>query len=81
MIFEKYSFISSRFANEANLLQTLTGISSVQTSPPSLQFNCMATLVATDIIICFLDNVLDTITWLGTGIKGMFIKYVANKYL
>ena len=47
-------------------VRQLTGISRVQTSPPSLQFNCMATFVATDIIICFFANVLETITWLGT---------------
>ena len=44
-----------------------TGMSVVQTSPPSLQFICMATLVATDIIFFGTLIVLWTITWLGTA--------------
>jgi len=47
----------------------LTGISRPQTSPPSLQFNWMQILVATDINICFLANVRANTTWLGTGHK------------
>lgn len=44
----------------------LTGISTLQTSPPSLQFSWIAIFVATDINICFLASVRPTITWLGT---------------
>lgn len=44
----------------------LTGISTAQASPPSLQLSWIAILVQTLINICFLLMVRPTITWEGT---------------
>ena len=44
-----------------------TGMCRAHSSPPSLQFNCRATLVTTDISCCCLDRVLDRTHWLGTA--------------
>ena len=43
------------------------GICTAQGSPPSLQFICRATLVATDISPLGLLRTVAVITWLGTG--------------